>query len=63
MITLRDTLIMRPGKAGRFECGDVKATVEIAVEKAGSLDHEAALMKLDRIDVGVQRQMIMALSS
>jgi hypothetical protein len=37
-ITLLGALTMGPGKAGRFECRDVKVTVEIPVEKAGSLD-------------------------
>ena len=59
-ITLLAPLMMGPGKAGRFECRDVKATVEIPMEKAGSLDQEAVLMKLERIDVTVQRNMVMA---
>jgi hypothetical protein len=59
-ITLLAPLMMGPGKGGRFECRDVKATVEISVEKAGSLDQEAVLMKLERIDVTVQRNMVMA---
>lgn len=59
-ITLLGPLTMGPGKVGRFECRDVKATVEIPVEKAGSLDQEAVLMKLERIDVAVQRNMVMA---
>src|SRR5215510_12354852 len=53
-------LTMGPGKAGRFECRDVKATVEIPVEKAESLDQEAVLMKLERIEIAVQRNMVMA---
>jgi hypothetical protein len=59
IITLRGKLMMGPGKAGRFECRDVKATVEIPVKKAESLDQEAVLMKLERIDVTVQRNMVM----
>ena len=59
IITLLGPLTMGPGKAGRFECKDVKARVEIPVEKAGSLDQEAVLMKLERIDVTVQRNMVM----
>jgi hypothetical protein len=62
MIRLLNTLKMGPGKTAsrRFECRDVNATVEIAVDKAGSLDEEAALMKVQRIDVVVQRNIIMA---
>src|SRR5262249_957308 len=45
IITLLGPLTMGPGKAGRFECRDVKATVEIPVENAESLDQEAVLMK------------------
>jgi hypothetical protein len=60
IITLLGPLTMGPGKAGRFECRDVKATVEIPVEKAESLDQEAVLMKLERIDVTVHRNMVMA---
>jgi hypothetical protein len=60
MIRLLGVLMMGPGKAGRFECRDVKATVEIPVKNAGTLDQEAVLMKLERIDVVVQRNMIMA---
>jgi hypothetical protein len=61
-IRLLDTLKMRPGKAvsRRFECRDVKATVEIPVMNAGSLNEEAVLMKLDRQDVVVQCDMVMA---
>jgi hypothetical protein len=60
MITLLGPLTMAPRKAGRFECRDVKARVEIPVDKAGSLDQEAVLMKLERIDLTVQRNMVMA---
>src|SRR5262245_28953941 len=47
IITLLGPLTMGPGKAGRFECRDVKTRVEIRVQKAGSLDQEAVLMKLE----------------
>jgi hypothetical protein len=61
-IRLLDTLKMGPGKAAsrRFECRDVSATVEIPVAKAGSLSEEAVLLKLDRKDVVVQRDIVMA---
>ena len=61
-IKLLGALKMGPGKAvsQRFECRDVNATVEIPLENAGSLDKEAILMKIERIDVVVERKMIMA---
>jgi len=61
-IKLLGILTMGPGKATsrRFECRDVNATVEITVENAGSLDEEAVLMKLERKDVVVQHNMVMA---
>ena len=54
--------MMGPGKAAsrRFECRDVTTTVEIPVVKAGTLDQEAELLKLERVDVVVHTQVIMA---
>jgi hypothetical protein len=55
LIILNGVLMMEPGKAAarRFECCDVECVVEIQVEKPGTADQEAVLMKLEPCDVTV----------
>lgn len=56
MITLRSALMMQPGKAAarRFECGDGECELDIRVEKPGTAEQEAVLMKLKLDEVKVK---------
>ena len=48
-IKLLGALDMKPGKitSRRFECCDVECTVEIVVDKPGTIEQEAVLMKVE----------------
>lgn len=62
MITLRSALMMQPGKATarRFECCDVECEVDIRVEKPGTDEQEAVLMKLEPDEVKVKDGRVLA---
>jgi hypothetical protein len=60
IITLHGPLTMGPGKAGRFECRDVKASIEIRVNRPCSAEQETILMKLEPGDIIVKGETLTA---
>lgn len=54
-IKILGVLNMKPGKVAsrRFECGDVECVVVIEVDKPGTVEQEAVLMKVEPGDVTV----------